>query len=59
MDMKHIKKFKEENISESSDDRSKLFKIEDFIEFLQNSSPEYINIKDLEMYVDRWSIQIK
>lgn len=28
-------------------------------EFLQNSSPEYINIKDLEMYVDRWSIQIK
>lgn len=57
--MKHIKKFKEENISESSDDRSKLFKIEDFIEFLQNSSPEYINIKDLEMYVDRWSIQIK
>jgi hypothetical protein len=46
-------------ISENLEYRSKLFKVDDFIEFIQISSPEYINIKDLEMYVDRWSMQIK
>jgi hypothetical protein len=51
-----IKYFKSEwnqtygNVNESID-RSKLFKTSDFTEWLQKVSPEYINMKDLEMYV--------
>lgn len=61
--MKHIKtpqqlsetseNFNISDVSEDSD-RSKLFKTSDFIEWLEKVSPEWINIKDLEMYVSNW-----
>jgi len=60
-DNKHIQKFNEHqenlNISDVSEsiDRSKLFKTSDFVEWLEKVSPEWINIKDLEMYVSQYS----
>jgi hypothetical protein len=42
------------DVSESID-KSKLFKTSDFTKWLEKVSPEYINMKDLEMYVSQYS----
>lgn len=49
---KHIKSFNESN---ENIDKSKLFKTTDFIEWLEKVSPNYMNIKDLEMFVSKYS----
>jgi hypothetical protein len=60
-DLKHIQSFNEAtenlNISDVSEsiNRSELFKTSDFVEWLEKVSPEWINIKDLEMYVSQYS----
>jgi hypothetical protein len=59
----NIKSFNEHSKNEKLDlsdvsesiDKSKLFKTSDFTEWLEKTAPEYINIKDLEMYVSQYS----